>query len=156
MIVQQTGGILLPVRNLPDFLKTNFPVKDGWKAKLGTVGFSAMMDISLFPKNLACFFYPDKMPGDWFMVGDTLFVSGSMYDKKQSSLLCTVFVYRFDRGSCTYFLEKKFPTDFGIVLLEMKDVRRLGITMKKFMLRASKIKDEEEVKKFLKKELLIK
>ena len=156
MIVQQTGGILLPVRNLPDFLKTNFPVKDGWKAKLGTTGFTSMMDISLFPKNLACFFYPDKSSGDWFMVGDTLFVSGSLYDKKQGTVFCTVFIYRFDRDSSSYFLEEKLPTDFGIVLMEMKDVRRMGSMMKKLMMRASKIKDEDEAKKYLKREILMK
>ena len=92
-------SVLLPSTKLKKYLCDKYPPgyeKDKWRSADSLRVLDPYKVVDNKPSDKYSYYYPDGTPGDWFVFGKQVFVSGSRFIQEIHERRCSIYEYRFD------------------------------------------------------------
>ena len=141
---------LQKVDKLENFMNTNFPKKDGWTYSRHTMTIDYLPNIMKGKWGMKkSFRLPDGSPGEWFMTGDVLAISGSWHEGGGKTL-CAVYLYYLNKDNKTLVSDyKPFRSNFGLDAWNPDMAKEMSNQLKKIMRKASAMKSTDELERYL-------
>ena len=138
MEVQFLNESLMPVSSLKNYVEKNCPIVNGWTAK-SPIKDNWPLTMATHKKNHEkSFLYPDDSPGQWFVIGHMLFVSGRVLYKGHFD--AAVFIYWMDTTDKVVSLHMIYRSDHAFIHGYPRAEQKMTNAMKRMMTKASTLK----------------